>query len=542
MAPSPQSRPDDTSMVSAPPIPRDGLWTDFQVSDDDIDFITNLLLEREHPLTPREMLEPLVSRKLEQARQVHQEPASEHVRYAPGGSYQVGDELLFANLGGAVGTVRNIRLGENPELGPFKVIEVDLDGDSTRRSFAAELADHALNRPASPEPEAEQPETVAQILEAHETLLERRLNERLSKDGDIVQIAGRWFPRTLLAEIHPGHLNLAEAVLDVGGGGPLPTSALLEHIELPPGLDPLLATFSVDYALQEDERFDEVGPAGQTLWYLRRLEPPEVLYTPQRLEYKPREVDRSRLTRDLLDLERRLDDELSPLAKPSESGATISLALLFPHWRVGALPLSSRLQLLFPTAYEAPRIRFILVDGHSGEKFPGWVVRAERYVYGLEDWYRRYDLPAGGLIEVRRGDEAGEVIVEVQELKRRTDWIRTVTVENGRVGFTMLKQPVSVAYDDLMVVGLTDAGELDQTWLKGDQRKMTDAQLIAYVFRELAKLNPQSAVHAQSLYSGVNVLRRLPPDLIFAELVASPNYEHVGDLYWRVDSHRQDEG
>jgi hypothetical protein len=63
---------------------------------------------------------------------------------------------------------------------------------------------------------------------------------------------------------------------------------------------------------------------------------------------------------------------------------------------------------------------------------------------------------------------------------------------------------------------------------------MSDDRLITFVFRELAKLNPQSAVHAKSLYSGVNVLRRLPPGPIFAELVSRDIYEHVGDLYWRL--------
>lgn len=527
-------------MASAPPIPRDDLWTNFQISDDDLEFITNLLLEREHPLTPREMLEPLIALKLDQARQNGPEPSAEQAKYVPGGAYQVGDELVFGQLGGQVGTVLAIRPGENPELGPFKVIDVDLDGGGSRRSFAAELADHTLNQVEPAKAVEALPETAGDVLDTVGPLLETRLRERLSDQDDIVQIAGRWFPRALLAEIHPGHLNLAEAILDVGGGGPLPTSALLEHIELPAGLDPLLATFSVDYALQEDERFDEVGPAGQTLWYLRRLEPPEVRYTPQRLEYKPREVDRSRLTPELLDLERRLDDELSPLDKPTPPVDRVALALLFPHWRVGALPLSGHLQLLFPTAYEAPRIRFILVDGDSGDKFPGWVVRAERYVFGLEEWYRRHDLPAGALVEVRRGDEPGEVIVQALARKRRTDWIRTVTIEGGRVGFTMLKQPVGAAYDDLMVVGLTNAAALDEAWLKGDQRKMTDAQLIGFVFRELARLNPQSAVHAQSLYSGVNVLRRLPPAPIFAELVTSPAYEHVGDLYWRINEQARD--
>jgi hypothetical protein len=224
---------------------------------------------------------------------------------------------------------------------------------------------------------------------------------------------------------------------------------------------------------------------------------------------------------------------------PEEPLESVTLPLLFPHWRVGTLPLSSRLRPLFPTAYEAPRIRFILVDGYSGDKFPGWVVRAERYVFGLDEWYRRYEVPAGGLIKVSAGETPGEVIVEALERRRQNDWIRTVSIDNGQVGFTMLKQPVGTAYDDLMVVGLIDPVALDEAWLQGNQRRMDDEQLVSFVFRELAKLNPQSAVHAQSLYSGVNVLRRLAPAPIFAELTTRSYYEHVGDLYWRMEDQIQ---
>jgi hypothetical protein len=157
-------------------------------------------------------------------------------------------------------------------------------------------------------------------------------------------------------------------------------------------------------------------------------------------------------------------------------------------------------------------------------------------VFGLDEWYRKYEVPAGGLVRVRRGEKVGEVFVEAIDRRRRNDWIRTVSIgEGGKIGFTMLKQPVGTAYDDLMVVGLIDPVALDEAWLRGSQREMPLDRLVAHVFRELAKLNPQSAVHAQSLYSGVNVIRRLPPAPIFTELVNRPYYVHVGDLYWRFD-------
>src|SRR3989304_3236702 len=170
----------------------------------------------------------------------------------------------------------------------------------------------------------------------------------------IVRVAGPWLPRSLLVEIHVGHLNLSEAVLDVAEGGPPPTSALLEPLELPPGSDPLLMAFSLDYALQEDTRFDEVGPAGEVLWYLRRLEPPEVLFPPPRLDYTPVAHDRALLSESLLSLERELDDEHSPWEPPADAVEGVTLALLFPHWRVGALPPSFPLRPLFPTGPQAP--------------------------------------------------------------------------------------------------------------------------------------------------------------------------------------------
>jgi hypothetical protein len=523
-------------MVSAPIYTPDQSWPDFKVSDEDLDFIYNLLLEREVPLTSGEMAEALIERRLERIRhQAGLAAAAEDPAYLPAEHYTAGQRLRFPALGGLAGTVNEIRPGDNPAMPPFEVIVVELD-EGGERSFASGLEDHPLNRPSQALAKAAEPASSESVLAEYGPIIESRLADRLNQADDIVRIAGRWFPRALLADIHEGHVNLAEAVLDVASGGPLPTGDLISHLELPAEIPPLLATFSLDYALQEDERFDEVGPAGKVLWFLRRLEPPEVLFTPPRLECQVPPHHRELLTPPLLDLEQELDDELSPRSSPARSIDEVTISLLFPHWRVGALPLSSRLQSLFPTAYEAPRVRFMLVDGHSGDKFPGWVVLQERYVVGLDEWYERYGVPAGGLVKVRRGPEPGEVVIEAAEIRRRNDWIRTVTVQQGgQIGFTMLKQPVGTAYDDLMVVGMVDKKALDEAWLKGERSPMQFDRLVAIVFRELARLNPQSAVHAQALYSGVNVMRRMPPAPIFAELVSRPYYDHVGDQYWRFN-------
>lgn len=523
-------------MRSISPPGSEPYWAEFELNETDLNFIDNLLLERGVPLTSREMAEALVRSRIGREREaVEQIKLSAAQPYLPAQSYLPGQQLLFPRLANRVGTVTRVRAGSNPDLPAFEVIQVDLDG--VLKEFAAGLADHPLNSLESSTAESNGELGPDLILQWNGARIAQEVEAGLQKRPEVVRIAGKWFHRGLLAEINEGHLNLAEAVLDVAAGGPLPTKDLVEHMETPPGLDPLLTEFSVDYALQEDERFDEVGPAGKVLWFLKRLEPPEVLQTPPRLVDQAETYDRALLGPDLLALERELDDELSVDGPPGVSAASeVNLVLPFPHWSVGSLPLSARLQPMFPTAYEAPRIRFILVDGHSGTKFPGWVVRNERYVFGLAEWFQRYDVPAGGLIRVRPGLADGEVLVEAVDPRRRNDWIRIVSVaEDGRIGLRMLKHPVGTAYDDRRIVGVLDRRALEAAWQGSSQRLLSLERLVPQMFRELSKLNPQATVHAEALYSAVNVIKRVPPGPILAELVSRPYFEPVGDHYWRLN-------
>jgi len=504
--------------------------------------IYNLLLEREVPLTTAEMAIPLIKQHQERLiREAEQAEAVEAHTYKPADIYEEGQTIVFPALDNRRGEVVSIRAGQNPDIQEFDVLEVVFPDDEILH-FAARLEDHVLNQDPVLDEDIED-STPEGILSTYRRKILSTIENKLQETADIVQIAGRWFPSSLLADIHEGHLNLAEAVLDVSNGGPLPTGDFLEHLELPEDLDPLLAEFSLDYALQEDTRFDEVGPAGQTLWYLRKLEPPEVLFPPARLEYDKHSYKRSSLTDILLELEKSLDDELSEYEEDVEEEINeVTVTLLFPHWRVGTLPLSGRLRKLFPTAYEAPRIRFTLEDAHSGDHFTGWVVRKEKYVFGLDEWYRRYEVPAGGLVHLEKGKDPGTVIVSAVNRRPRNEWIRTLTIgENSKIGFTMLKRPVGSAFDELSVIGLMDPVALDEAWLKSEPWKLPVEKLVSYTFNQLAKINPQTAVHAKALYTGVNVFRRLPPGAVFAELVNRPYYQHVGDLYWRFEDNKWSE-
>ena len=505
----------------------------FKIEESDIEFLNNLLLEEETPLTTEEMALVIVRRRYEREAEAAKHRQQGAVVYLPKETYAVGQTVVFPELQFTAGRVVSVRPGRNPEDGEFDVIAIDFGNGGSPREFAARLPNHKLNRAASHDGagEVESPEA---IFAEYGRDITAKLEAHLKESPDIVRIAGRWFPRALLLTVNVGHLNLAEAVLDMAGGGPLPAEALLKEVGLPDNVHPRLQAFSLNFGLQEDERFDEVGPAGQVLWYLRRLEPPEVVFTPRRLENAAPDYQPSQLTPTLLALEQEIDDELAPGAGDAPAADEVTVHVIFPHRRVGALPLSRRLAHLFPTAYEAPRIRFMLVDGDSGEQFPGWVVRLGRYVFGLDEWYKKREFPVGGQLVVRRGDQPGEVVVKASTRRPAREWVRTaVAGADGRLNFSMQKRLISVHYDELTVIAVDNLAAIDEVWLKGQH--LPFERLVADLFRELAKLNPQSAVHAKTLYAAVNVVRRSPPGPIFAELLSRPYFVHVGDAYWRFD-------
>jgi hypothetical protein len=198
---------------------------------------------------------------------------------------------------------------------------------------------------------------------------------------------------------------------------------------------------------------------------------------------------------------------------------------------------------MFPTAYESPRVRFTFVDGASGDKMPAWVVREHRYVSGLRDWYESQELMPGSLIRLQRGVNPGEVIITAKTHRTTKDWVRTVIVgTDGGVVFALLKQTVTAEINDRMAFAISAVEAIDKLWkLPSKQRQPFDL-VIEETMRELTKLNPQGHIHAQDLYSAVNIVRRVPFAPMMALLAGHPEkYVHVGDLHYRLgDQVRED--
>jgi len=512
-------------------------WETLSLTEEDIEAIYDHLLEKETPMSVDLLVEILVNNRLERERKAAEQKKSEGGKvYLPKEEYQVGDSVVFPNQEWQAGVVTKVRDARSYTESPFKVVEVEFDG-GTKREYASGLDRHKLNTPPTID-EDDPLLSPSAVLSQYSDVLAATLKESLQDHPDFVYIAGKWFPRALLVDVNVGNLNLAEAVLDMNQGGPLPTAEILGQVDLPEGVNKKLAEFSLDLALQEDKRFDEVGSTGQVSWFLKRVEPEAVQKTPLFLKYHPIEYDPEALDEQMIQLVERLDDEHSTIDSGEIAyGNETTVTLIFPHWRSGTLPLTPRLAPFFPSAYESPRVRFKLIDGDTGEEIPGWVVRLERYVYGLREWYLDKGIMPGGKIHLKRGENPGELIIRTEPHRSAKEWVRTALIgADGGVVYAMLKQPVSTTYDDWMMITMPgDTEALDQAWEARERHPKAFEQIVVETLRELAKLNPQSHVHAAELYSAVNVVHRCPPEPLLALLGSRPWFNHVGDLHFRYD-------
>lgn len=517
-------------------------WSNFNLEEPDLEFLYNHLLEIESPQTPQELLAALVSERIRiEKNRIKEQQSTAGQMYYPRDVYKAGDKVTFPLAGWKAGRVLDSRPAKNPDMLPFSVITVEMENGETLQ-YASGLEEHALNANSYDDTSDDPDMNADLVLEKYEDVLLQRLNHELDQNSELVRIAGRWFPRSLLVDVNIGYLNMAEAVLDVEGGGPLTTKAILDQIELPTDVNLKLTEFSLNHALQEDARFDEVGPSGEILWYLRRYEPEYVKTTPSFLKYPPIELPETDVSDLLKMISGKIYDELEPDLAPEEKAEEISISLLYPHWRSGTLPLAGNLNYLFPTAYEAPRVRFMFIDKNQNKQFPGWIVRSEKYACGLKDWYNALELMPGSLIYIKRGSKPGEVIVRADTHRPTRDWIRTALVgADGGVVFAMLKQMIPAGFDERMVIAVPDVPALDKAWETNNRAHVSFEKTVIKMMRELAKLNPQGHINLIELYAAINIIRRCPPGPLMSLLADRPWAKYLGDLYFRLDESVKEE-
>ena len=513
----------------------------FSIGAEEIESITNLLLEKETPLSSVQLATEIIKQREQEIQERLEKQYDGTQVYQPCGRFAVGDRLTFALLNYSTGTVMGLRKGKSSDSSQFKVAAVQFDDQKradpvSTREFVTEYdGAHPLNEldnnqhPGS----ANQEYTLQDIFKDPSVTIISQVNDALERNSDLVRIAGTWFVRDLMLDVDIGHLHLAEAVLDMNNGGPMSPGEILQQIGgLGDSPEPL-QIFSLNFAINRDERFDEVGPAGQILWHLTHLLPKMVRQVPKILQFTPVPYDRGLLSNEMLQLEYDLDDELSPLTSPPPADE-VSLTLIYPHRRVGTLPVNSETRHVFPDA-KTPRIAITIIDALDKEEFPCWVVHQGRYVFGLSDLYQKHHLPVGAYVYLNRTDDVSRFEIEFDNCRPRTEWIPVVErSDNERLLIQTAKRAISADYDEMIIVGVNNLSEVDKLGKDIQNKQAPLAKLLRNLIAELSKQNPQTTVHGKVLYSTVNILRRCPPGPIFATLVSNPDFEYVGGNYWKL--------
>lgn len=514
---------------------------EFEVKDDDFEFIMNNLLESETPMNTKEIAVLLVERRLEQERAKIEEQYKDTVVYNPAKSFEIGTRLVFTTMEMATGKVEAIRDGENTNYGNFSVIGVKFDEAEYNygkdyREFAAGLEiDHALSSDNGDElPILSADETAEDIIIATEGEILYTVRDALRDNDSLERVAGYWFARELVMEFDVGTIHLAEAVLDMNGGGPLSTEQIIEQVGGIGNAPLQLQVFSLNLALNNDVRFSEVGAAGEVLWFLRRMMPEGVRKVPPILAYTPPEYNDELLSDEMFDLETELDDEYTPIEFEGKLRRAAS-TLIYPHRRAGTLPLNAKNRAIFPRA-RTPIIYVEFVDDSDGETFAGWVVHEHRYVLGLQAYYEKHSLPVGAFINVERGAKPGQIKLSFEAYKSRTEWIRVLIPNKNQVSFENRKRAIGANYDEFVIIGVDDVAGADALGDVYGKKSLTS--ILRELIAELSKLSPQGTVHAVTLYSAINILRRSAPGPIFATLTASTDFVDLGDHYWALASNQ----
>ncbi len=514
----------------------------FSIGAEDIESITNLLLEKETPLSSIELAAEIIKSREDQRRQKQARKFVGAKIYRPSERYAPGDRLTFSQLNYATAKVVKLRDGKSTDLRPLTVAAVEFEDAAEQpekrlREFVVDYdGEHPLNDADSNRHPSQLTGdySVEDILNDHDTNIVEQVDGALEGNADLVRLAGTWFVRELMLEVDIGHLHLAEAVLDMHEGGPLRPEVILEQIG-GVGDAPLpLQVFSLNFHMNQDERFDEVGPAGRVLWHLTRQLPRLVREVPAILDYDAIPFDRSLLSREMRQLEFDLDDEHSPVKSPRPE-EEVSLTLIYPHRRVGTLPINSETKYVFPAA-KTPRIAITIIDALDKKEYPCWVVHEFKYVVGLAPIFQKHHLPVGAYVYLTPTGDRSRIEIEFDTYRPRTEWIPVVErSERDLLRCKTAKRAIGADYDEMIIVGVNNLPEIDQLGKDLHAGGASLAQLLVRLVRELSKENPQGTVHAKNLYSTLNILRRCPPGPMFATLVNAPEFVDVGDNYWKLN-------
>lgn len=511
---------------------------DFEMTEDDLEALYAAILEDGQPRTLPEATSLIMQRRHQLEKETMVRQASQGKLYRPRESHSVDQRLIFSALDYRMGIVTGTRPGHNPRHGDFTVLQVEMEGGQEIREFAAGLeVAHELNEVADLG-EGQGELAPAKLCQLYGHWAQSHLETALEKGDEFVRFGEHWFLREFLPEVHVGHLNIAEALIDESRT-PMATDDILKELSFPPGATSKASHFALNRGLSLDDRFDEVSTSGEPLWYLRNLEPKAITSKPGRLEPAYATQVGMLLHRESLTLAEEVGDEWDEVEGALVGGlkpvASAAFVLTYPHRREGTMPINWKMATLFPHSHNE-RVRVTFTDRRNREKLPIWAAPGQRYAAGLGEWYRKHNLPVGALIELRRTDDPFAIEISYVSRRRTGEWVRSLRVLDGMLSFEIQKRAYVCRYDKHILLDDGQDQSIDQLWAEIEEKKPSLFEVLQEVFPELAKLNAQGMVHAKALYSAVNVVRRCGVVPILAELAEQACFDPVGDGNWVFDS------
>lgn len=512
-------------------------WDQVGTADTDAARLYEFLLERGAPASSRELALFLIEHHWrEEQEEIARAASRTSPSYQPKQTYTVGQRVHFAASGNREGIVKRIRAGDNPRLGDFQVISVKFDDEPAPKEFAmAFMREHPLNQDRARTTESlglSQQQVVEQFGEG----VQARIVQRLRSDKEFVHSGEQWFLRELIPQINLGYLNLAEAAIEESGDA-IRTSDLLQVLQMTDTKGPA-ATFAVNSAMAGDPRFDNVGAAGDSRWYLTRLEPPEAIEHPPVLQAAHAHI--ASLAPELETIAAELFDEADLNGNghlPAAPRDEITLILTYPHRSAGTLPLTPAVRALLPEFARA-RFKFALEDASSHKKIAGFAVRDGNYIAGLSQWFNAWRISPGAMITLRRGADPLTIVIDPQLQRERGLWVRVARVADGRLTFGQERRPLAHKYDEEMLILIGDPLGIEKL-SESAQSKLPLGTLLEEIFPELSKLSSAGSVHAKTLYSAVNFVRRAGPRAVLSALTESHAFSSNGGGYFVLNETRR---
>jgi len=525
--------------------------TEFQVTDEAIEALYNLILEAGEPQSIEAVGLFFVKYALEAEERKMRSDIQQGKPYFPNHDYTVDDKVVFSHLDFAVGQVVNIRSGYNPVDGDFTILEVVFeDQNGLSADFAANLSTpHALLTADEEKSPADNDAVVQKTYGQFQHLIRPKIEEALRQNEHFVEFNQAWFLADLLVEVQEGLLNIVDAAIDINAA-PLNVDTLIEQIELQGngGITDALR-FSANYRLGQDDRFENVGIEQQVLWFLNRLKPERVKRPPRRLRQQDLSFNINLLDNEQRALLAEIDDEATPAeyAKPLDPAAkSVTFVLNYHHRRLGTLPVIPALRHLLPQANEqgenlkdfphakrslAP-VFLWLIDGRSGDEMLCWYVTQHKYIWGLEEWFTKYKLPVGVVITIAKTDNPLRLAVDFIPQRAHIEHIKVAIAKNSQLAFEIKKRRLACRYDQLMIIGEEGSESIDTLWDRVEQEGRSIYELLVHILPELMRFTSQGAVHIKTIYSAVNVLKRCSPGLLMQELVSYDSFVSMGHGYW----------